>query len=112
MLHSHGWRSRSSVADFTLQNLTAPTLRVKAWRRYGGIARISFARLAPANPPNDGKQTPMRGHPVFVAQHACACCCRNCLAKWWKVPRGVSISHDRQKAIVDFLMTWIGREID
>lgn len=70
------------------------------------------ARLAPANPPNDGKQTPMRGHPVFVAQHACACCCRNCLAKWWKVPRGVSISHDRQMAIVDFLMTWIGREID
>ena len=29
-------------------------------------------RLAPAHPPNDGKQTPMRGHPVFVAQHACA----------------------------------------
>lgn len=69
-------------------------------------------RLVPANPPNDGKQTPMRGHPVFVAQYACACCCRDCLAKWWKVPRGVSISHDRQKAIVDFLMTWIGREID
>ena len=38
-------------------------------------------RLAPANPPNDGKQTPMRGHPVFVAQHACACCCRGCLEK-------------------------------
>src|SRR3569832_1838419 len=27
-------------------------------------------RLAPAEPPNDGKQTPFRGHPVFVAQHA------------------------------------------
>ncbi|MBO6167284.1 MAG: DUF4186 family protein, partial [Kiritimatiellae bacterium] len=39
-------------------------------------------RLAPANPSNDGKQTPMRGHPVFKAQHACACCCRDCLAKW------------------------------
>ena len=67
-------------------------------------------RLAPANPPNDGKQTPMRGHPVFVAQHACACCCRDCLAKWWKVPRGVSIDPDRQSGIVDFLMAWIGRE--
>ena len=33
-------------------------------------------RLAPASIPNDGKQTPMRGHPVFIAQHACACCCR------------------------------------
>ncbi len=39
-------------------------------------------RLAPAHPRNDGKQTPMRGHPVFVAQHATATCCRGCLAKW------------------------------
>ena len=27
-------------------------------------------RVAPAEPVNDGKQTPMRGHPVFIAQHA------------------------------------------
>ena len=45
-------------------------------------------RLVPAYPRGDGRQTPMRGHPVFVAQHACACCCRDCLSKWWKVPRG------------------------
>ena len=68
-------------------------------------------RLAPASPPNDGKQTPMRGHPVFVAQHACACCCRDCLAKWWKVPRGVEIPAGRQRGIVDFLMAWIKREM-
>ena len=35
-------------------------------------------RLAPAAPINDGKQTPMRGHPVFIAQHATATCCRGC----------------------------------
>lgn len=35
-------------------------------------------RLAPAHPANDGKQTPMRGHPVFIAQHATATCCRGC----------------------------------
>ena len=68
-------------------------------------------RLAPANPPNDGKQTPMRGHPVFKAQHACACCCRGCLAKWWHVPQGVEIPAERQKGIVDFLMAWIEREL-
>ena len=68
-------------------------------------------RLAPANPPNDGRQTPMRGHPVFKAQHACACCCRGCLAKWWKVPKGIEIPPDRQAGIVDFLMAWIGREL-
>ena len=69
-------------------------------------------RLAPANPPNDGKQTPMRGHPVFKAQHACACCCRDCLSKWWKVPKETAIPPERQSRIVDFLMAWIGREMD
>ena len=68
-------------------------------------------RIAPADIPNDGKQTPMRGHPVFKAQHACACCCRDCLAKWWKVPRGVAIPAERQQGIVDFLMFWIEREM-
>ena len=68
-------------------------------------------RLAPADIPNDGKQTPMRGHPVFIAQHACACCCRDCLAKWWKVPRGVEMSSEQQHGIVDFLMAWIAREL-
>ena len=68
-------------------------------------------RLALASPPNDGKQTPMRGHPVFKAQHACACCCRDCLAKWWKVPRETPIPADRQRGIVDFLMAWIEREM-
>ena len=67
-------------------------------------------RLAPASPPNDGRQTPMRGHPVFKAQHACACCCRDCLEKWWKVPRGIPIPVERQRGIVDFLMAWIMRE--
>jgi hypothetical protein len=38
-------------------------------------------RLAPAEPRNDGKQTPYRGHPVFVAQHATATCCRSRLEK-------------------------------
>ena len=68
-------------------------------------------RLAPANPPNDGKQTPMRGHPVFKAQHACACCCRSCLAKWWKVPKGTTIPPERQTRIVSFLMAWIDLEL-
>lgn len=45
-------------------------------------------RLAPAFIPNDGRQTPMRGHPVFIAQHATACCCRGCLAKWHAIPAG------------------------
>ena len=68
------------------------------------------ARLAPAVIPNDGRQTPMRGHPVFVAQHACACCCRGCLNKWYRVPKGVELTEAQQRKIVDLLMAWIERE--
>ena len=68
-------------------------------------------RLAPANPPNDGRQTPMRGHRVFVAQHATATCCRGCVEKWWKFPKGIPIPPERQARLVDFLMAWIGREL-
>jgi len=67
-------------------------------------------RLAPAVIPNDGKQTPMRGHPVFVAQHACACCCRGCLEKWYRVPQGVELTEDQQNRIVNLLMGWIDNE--
>lgn len=68
-------------------------------------------RLAPANVLNDGKQTPMRGHPVFVAQHACACCCRGCLEKWYRVPRGTELTADQQKKIVNLLMAWIEKQL-
>jgi len=45
-------------------------------------------RIASESPRNDGKQTPMKGHPVFVAQHATATCCRNCIQKWHGVEKG------------------------
>ena len=67
-------------------------------------------RLAPAIIPNDGKQTPMRGHPVFIAQHACACCCRGCLNKWYHVEKDRELSYDEQRRIVNLLMAWIERE--
>lgn len=67
-------------------------------------------RLAPAEIPNDGKQTPMRGHPVFVAQHACACCCRGCLNKWYRVPQGRALTRTEQQKTVNLLMAWIEKE--
>ena len=68
-------------------------------------------RLAPAFPENDGKQTPMRGHPVFVAQHACACCCRGCLNKWYKVKKDTPLTEIQQKKIVNLLMAWIEKQL-
>lgn len=68
-------------------------------------------KLAPANPHNDGKQTPMKGHPVFKAMHATACCCRGCLNKWYRVPLGTELTQDQQRRIVNLLMAWIEREM-
>ena len=64
-------------------------------------------RLAPANPPNDGKQTPMRGHAVFKAQHATATCCRSCLAKWHGIPAGRELDAAEIARVVDMIMDWI-----
>ncbi|MBR2807158.1 MAG: DUF4186 domain-containing protein [Oscillospiraceae bacterium] len=69
-------------------------------------------RLAPAYIENDGKQTPMCGHPVFKAQHACACCCRGCLEKWYRVRKGTELSEVQQKKIVDLMMVWIERQYE
>ena len=66
-------------------------------------------KLAPAEPGKDGRQTPMRGHPVFKAMHGSAMCCRGCMEKWWKVPRHRPLSPDQQRKAVDFLMEWIAR---
>ncbi len=68
-------------------------------------------RLAPQEISNDGHQTPMKGHPVFKAQHACACCCRKCLNKWYKVPEHTQLSELQQKKIVNLLMAWIEKQM-
>ena len=64
-------------------------------------------RLAPANPINDGKQTPMKGHPIFIAQHACACCCRGCLEKWHHISKNKELSKNEINYIVYLLIEWI-----
>lgn len=67
-------------------------------------------KLAPAEPANDGKQTPMRGHPVFKAMHGCACCCRGCLEKWYKAPQHRPLTENEQERIVNLLMAWIEKK--
>ena len=69
-------------------------------------------RIAPADIPNDGKQTPMRGHPVFTAQHATATCCRGCINKWHKFSKDVQLTKEQQKYLVDLIMEWIKRQVN
>lgn len=64
-------------------------------------------RLAPAAPVNDGKQTPMRHHPVFIAQHATATCCRNCLQKWHRIPKGRPLELEEKQYILEVIKHWL-----
>ncbi len=68
-------------------------------------------RLSKKNPKNDGKQTPMKGHPTFIAQHATATCCRSCLEKWHKIPKNKELTKQEQEYIVKIIMTWITKQV-
>jgi hypothetical protein len=68
-------------------------------------------RIAPQNPKNDGKQTPMKGHPVFIAQHATATCCRKCIQKWHGFEKGRALNEEENDYVVALIMGWIYRQI-
>lgn len=72
--------------------------------------RIVAERLAPAHPANDGRQTPMRGHPVFIAQHATATCCRGCLSKWHGIAAGRALSEAEQEHVLAAILRWIAAQ--
>jgi len=65
------------------------------------------SKIGDANPKNDGKQTPMKNHPVFIAMHACGCCCRTCLYKWHNIPKGRVLTNDEIDYLVNLVMKWI-----
>lgn len=67
-------------------------------------------RLADTSNVTDGKQTPMKGHPVFIAQHATGTCCRRCLEKWHYISKNKNMTYDDIKYVVDIIMSWIEKE--
>jgi len=74
--------------------------------------RFINSRIAPDHPKNDGKQTPMRGHPVFISQHATATCCRGCISKWYGIEKGRALNAVEIGFIVALIMGWIEEQID
>jgi hypothetical protein len=74
-------------------------------------AEIVAERLAPAEPRNDGRQTPYRNHPVFVAQHATATCCRSCLETWHGIAKGHLLDRAERAYVVEVIGRWIDREL-
>ena len=115
-----------NMYDDILERLSKSTFRVrfklrdkeKQYIEQKGLDKIkSHAedfirdRVSPSIIPNDGKQTPMKGHPVFIAQHATATCCRGCINKWHKIPKDVELTQEQQDYIVGLIMEWIKRQI-
>jgi hypothetical protein len=99
-------------ARFHLRGRDAATVELRGMdvvRKHA--AELLARRLAPAEPSNDGKQTPYRGHPVFVAQHATATCCRTCLARWHKIPKGRELTPEEQAYAVDVICRWIEQDL-
>ena len=92
--------------------------KLKVYTKEKGIEKIKDhaydfinKRLKPKDIPNDGKQTPMKGHPVFIAQHATATCCRNCLYKWHHIQKEKELSNEEVDYIVNLIIKWIENEI-
>jgi Domain of unknown function (DUF4186) len=106
-LARHPFRAR-----FHLRGRDAATVELRGMeviREHAG--ELLAERLAPAAPRNDGKQTPYRGHPVFVAQHATATCCRNCLERWHRIPKGRELTAGEQAYAVDIICRWIETDL-
>lgn len=88
--------------------------RERAYLERWGIEKVMrdalellTARVAPAEPKNDGKQTPWRNHPVFIAQHATATCCRGCIEKWHAVPKGRPLSQPELEHLLSVIRRWL-----
>lgn len=103
---------RLSRQRFHLRGRDAATVElrgIEAVRRHA--EELLAKRLAPAAPYKDGKQTPYRGHPVFVAQHATATCCRTCLERWHAIPRGRELTSEERAYAVDVICRWIATDL-
>ena len=93
---------------FRLSDKDAAYLKQKGLETILDHARDFISkRLAPAAPVNDGRQTPMRNHPVFTAQHATGTCCRKCLAKWHHIPKGQPLTEEQTDHIIQVLKRWL-----
>ena len=101
--------SKSSFrSSFHLKEKDKAYLKEKGFETILSHAKDFIAnRLASQNSLNDGSQTPMKGHPVFIAQHATATCCRSCLYKWHHISKNKELTNKEQKYIVSIIMAWL-----
>lgn len=108
-----GLKKSKFRSSFSLKEKDKEYVREKGLEKikehaYGFILK----RIAPEIIPNDGKQTPMKGHPVFIAQHATATCCRGCIYKWHKIPMNKDLNEEEIEYIVQVIIKWITEQMN
>jgi hypothetical protein len=101
-------RFRAKFHLYARDRATVELRGIETIRRHAH--ELITTKLAPAEPYKDGKQTPYRGHPVFVAQHATATCCRTCLERNHGIAKGQELSGEEREYVVDVICRWIERE--
>ena len=103
------WLRRSAFRQrFHLREAERDTLRHEGLDAVMGLAAAFIARrLVPAEPLDEWRYTPKRGHPVFVAQHATATCCRGCLSKWHGIPKGHELTAPETAHVLAALRRWL-----
>lgn len=69
-------------------------------------------RLQPASPRNDGRQTPTKGHPVFLAQHATATSSRISMETIHGVPTGEPLTDRQVEWTVDVILQWLEEQME
>ena len=107
-LRQSRFRSKFRLTQKDLDYITAKGLEIIESHAF----QFVNTRVAADLPKNDGKQTPMRGHPAFVAQHATATCCRGCIYKWHGIEKGRALNEKEVRYIVALIMGWIERQIN
>ena len=116
-------------ASYTLE-----MLNLEMWRRYNWDRRVDEwalnrarrrgraglrdeaekvvrKKLAPANPPFDGRQTKKEGNILFYAQHATGTCCRKCLHYWHGIEKGRDLSEAEITFVVGWIQLYIGQRL-
>ena len=107
-LKKSSFRSKFRLSQKDRDYITAKGLETIKEHAY----QFVNSRVAPEYPKNDGKQTPMRGHPVFIAQHATATCCRGCIKKWHGFEKGRVLNDAEVDYVVALIMGWIEQQHD
>ena len=99
-------------SSFHLRKYMREYIKEKGYKELSQHAYdILNKNIRPAYPKNDGKQTPMKNHPVFIAQHATACCCRSCLYKWHHIDKGIELIDNQINYLVMLVIKWIEKEM-